>query len=162
MARGGLLRSALFRGVGFAALWVVLIGAGHMPTGLATAAAATWVSLRLLPPGSERLRLLALPGILLRFAWNSALAGWDVALRALGPRLRLHPGFVAYRVHLPPGVARSAFTTLTSLMPGTLPAGDDGEALLYHCLDVDQPVAVQLAAEEAALSRAFAGSRRDA
>src|SRR5215468_1656601 len=54
VARGRSLRSALFRGVGFAALWVVLIGAGHMPTGLATAAAATWVSLWLLPPGSER------------------------------------------------------------------------------------------------------------
>src|SRR5215470_7323790 len=66
VARGGSLRSALVRGVGFAALWVVLIGAGHMPTGLATAAAATWLSLRLLPPESERIRLLALPGILLR------------------------------------------------------------------------------------------------
>ena len=49
-----------------------------------------------------------------------------------------------------PARARDAFCALASLLPGTLPAdtNDDGTRLV-HCLDVDQPVAAQLAAEEA-------------
>src|SRR5262249_53359216 len=80
--------------------------------------------------------------------------GADVAWRALDPRLPLRAGFVAYPVRFPPGSARNTFTTLTSLLPGTVPAGEQGGELVYHCLDVDQPVVSQLAAEEAALSRA--------
>ena len=47
---------------------------------------------------------------------------------------------------------------MTSLVPGTVPVGDDGESVTYHCLDVGQPVAAQLAAEEAMLARMIAGS----
>ena len=91
----------------------------------------------------------------MRFLYQSVVAGLDVARRALDPRLPLRPGFVTYPVGFPPGTARNAFTTLTSLLPGTVPAGEEGGAVLYHCLDVDQPVVSQLAAEEAALSRAL-------
>jgi multicomponent Na+:H+ antiporter subunit E len=79
----------------------------------------------------------------------------DVARRALDPRLPLRTGFVAYPVRFPPGAARNAFATLTSLLPGTVPCGDENHALTYHCLDVDQPVVAQLTADEAALSRAL-------
>lgn len=153
----------MVRGVGFLALWVVLIGphAGDIVVGLITAAAATWVSLRLLPAGTAHVRPMALPGLALRFAWQSVVAGWDVARRVLDPRLPVRPGFAVYPVGFPPGPARNLFTTLTSLLPGTVPAGDEGGTLLYHCLDVEQPVAAQLAEEEAALSRALGGSRRD-
>jgi len=159
VARGGSLRAAVVRGAGFAAVWVVLIGTGNMPTGLATATAAAWLSLQLLPPGELRLRPLALPGLALRFAWRSLLAGWDVARRAFDPRLPLRPGFVAYRVGLAPGPARSAFAALSSLLPGSVPAGEEGDALVYHCLDVGEPIAAQLAEEEAALRRVLAGAR---
>jgi multicomponent Na+:H+ antiporter subunit E len=149
------LRAALLRGTGFLAFWIVLIGAdaGHVAVGLVTAAIATWVSLRLLPPGSIRARPAALPALALRFVWLSVVAGWDVARRALDPRMPLRPGFVTYPVRFPPGPARIVFSTFTSLLPGTVPAGDDGAALLYHCLDVEQPIAAQLAEEEAMLSR---------
>ena len=45
--------------------------------------------------------------------------------------------------------------SLASLMPGTLPAdtNEDG-TLLVHCLDVDEPAAAQLAAEEAVFMQA--------
>jgi multicomponent Na+:H+ antiporter subunit E len=86
---------------------------------------------------------------------QSIVAGADVARRALDPRLPLRPGFVAYPVYFPPGTARNVFTALTSLLPGTVPAGDERGQLVYHCLDVDQPVLSQLAAEEAALSEAL-------
>ena len=67
------------------------------------------------------------------------------------------------RPRLPPGAARSAFCTVTSLLPGTLPSGtDDSGHLMIHCLDKSQPVADQLAAEEALLMKALGyGSGND-
>ena len=87
--------------------------------------------------------------------WQSVLAGIDVARRAFDPRLPLKTGFVVYPVRYPRGPARNAFASLTSLLPGTVPVRDDAQGLLYHCLDVEQPVAEQLAAEEEAVSRAL-------
>jgi len=152
--------AALLRGAGLLALWVVLIGTApsDLVAGVIAAGAAIWVSVRLLPPGSMRPRWVALPGLALRFAWQSVMAGVDVARRALDPRLPMRPGWVSYPVRLSPGPLRSAFATLTSLLPGTVPAGDENGAILYHCLDVGQPVAEQLAAEEAMLERALGGS----
>ena len=51
-------------------------------------------------------------------------------------------------------MARNTFATFTSLLPGTVPAGDESGQPVYHCLDVGQPVVSQLSAEEAALARA--------
>src|SRR5262245_23086998 len=163
-APGKLARAALVRGSCFLAFWMVLIGAGagHVAVGLVTAAAATVASMRLLPPGAIHLRLVALPALALGFAWQSVVAGWDVARRALDPRLPVRPGFTTYPVGFPPGPTRNVFTALTSLLPGTVPAGEHDGALLYHCLDVTQPVASQLAAEEAVLSRVLGESVRDA
>jgi multicomponent Na+:H+ antiporter subunit E len=150
-------RPALVRGTGFLALWVVLIGLDpvDLVVGVFAAATATWTSLRLLPPGAHRLRLSALPALALRFVWQSVVGGVDVARRAFAPRLSLHPGFVVYATRYPRGAARNAFASLTSLLPGTVPARDDEQGLLYHCLDVEQPVTEQLAAEEQAVSRAL-------
>jgi len=154
-ASAGALRASLVRGVGLLGLWVVLIGAdpSDLAAGACTAVVATWASLRLAPPGFLRLRPAALPAFALRFVWGSAVAGFDVARRAFDPRMPLRTGFVAYRPRLARGPARSAFASLTSLLPGTVPAEEDGETLLYHCLDVGQPIAEQLAAEEAAFAR---------
>lgn len=61
-------------------------------------------------------------------------------------------------MRLPAGGARSAFCALSSLMPGTLPTGiDEKGALLVHCLDIGQPVAANLAAEERLFIRAVVG-----
>jgi multicomponent Na+:H+ antiporter subunit E len=49
-----------------------------------------------------------------------------------------------------------------SLLPGTLPCGTaEGNGLAIHCLDVAQPVAEQLAAEEALCVQALGGSQRN-
>ena len=150
---------ALIRGAILLAFWVVLIGTdvADLVAGFITAAIATWVSLWLLPPVRARVRLIALPVLIARFAWQSVIAGWDVARRALDPKLPLAPGFVDYRCDFPPGIGRNAFASLTSLLPGTVPIADDGKMLRYHCLDVNQPVAAQLGTEEALLARAFEG-----
>jgi len=157
-AASGWARGGVWRLIGFLAFWVVLSGAdlADLPIGIVAAVAATWTSLRLLPPGPTRISLPALGGLALRFFCQSIVAGVDVAWRALHPRLPLRPGFVAYAVQFPPGTARNAFAALTSLLPGTVPAADERRALVYHCLDVDQPVVSQLSAEEAAMAKALA------
>jgi multicomponent Na+:H+ antiporter subunit E len=143
------------RAVGFFALWVVLTGVypTDVLTGVVATLAATWASLRLLAPSATHVRPVAVAQLGLRFLGQSVVAGVDVARRALDPRLPLCTGFVLYPTALPPGSMRHAFTTLMSLLPGTVPAGlHSSGALLIHCLDVEQPVTAQLAAEEALFS----------
>ena len=162
--RPELFRPGSARAVGFFGLWIILSGgdAVDLVAGAVAAAAATWASLRLLPPGTSGVRPAALIGLVLRFLRQSLVAGVDVACRALDPRLPLHTGFVAYPVGLPPGPSRNVLTTLMSLLPGTVPTGADAAGrLLIHCLDVDQPVAAQLAAEEEHFARAIGSARGD-
>ena len=127
-----------------------------LPIGLLAAAAATWTSLRLLPEVKVQVRLLSLTTFTLHFLRQSASSGVEVAWRAFDPQLPINPGFVVYRCRLRSAGSRSAFCALSSLLPGTLPTGADEEgALVVHCLDVGQPVAANLAAEEALFSRAI-------
>lgn len=94
--------------------------------------------------------------LVLNFARQSIVSGIDVAHQALRPQLQLRPGFVSYHCHLPPGTARTTFCALSSLLPGTLPTGaDENDALIVHCLDVNQPIVANLNAEEALFTRVF-------
>lgn len=149
-------RIAIGRAVLLFALWLMIAGydIADLPIGIATAAAATWASLRLLPPSRLRLRLWSLTSFGMHFFKQSIVAGAQVAWLAFSPSMRLRPGFVTYRSRLQTDNARNAFCALSSLLPGTLPAGTDDEgAVRVHCLDVEQPVAANLAAEEALFSR---------
>lgn len=157
-------RAAWTRGALYLGFWLLLAapregGPGwaaiaDLTLGLLAAAAATWVSLRLLPPAPGRLGFGALGRLVAHFVWQSIVAGVDVARRAFDPRLPLRPGYLPYSVGLPSGPMRSAFGALTSLMPGTLPVGTDAkDALVYHCLDMGQPVAANLNRDEALLAR---------
>jgi multicomponent Na+:H+ antiporter subunit E len=151
-----LFRPAALRALGFLVLWGVVSGGNpaDLVAGAVATLAATWASLHLLRPGTGRVRLAALARLVLRFLRQSIIAGVDVARRALDPRLPLNPGFVLYPVHLPAGPRRNMFTALMSLLPGTVPTGSaESGGLLIHCLDVGQPVAAQLAEEEALFAR---------
>lgn len=159
-----LARSALARGGGLLCFWLLLAAPladlaseeliPDLLVGTLASAWATWVSLRLLPPVAGRIRLAALGRLMLSFLWQSVVGGIDVARRAFHPRMPLRTGFLAYRVGFPPGAGREAFGALTSLMPGTLPVGTDtNDTLIYHCLDLDQPVTAGLAREEVLLRR---------
>ncbi len=154
-------RSAVTRGAGFLVLWLVLAGfdAGDLPAIVVAVVGATWTSLRLLPHSERRLSPAGIARLALRFPGQSAMAGIDVAWRAFDPRLPLRPGFVTVSPQLRPGSARDAFCALASLLPGTLPvdATADGR-LLVHCLDTGQPVAEQMAADEALFARAAGGA----
>jgi multicomponent Na+:H+ antiporter subunit E len=157
-----LTRPAAIRSAGFFVLWIMLTGgnSGDLAPGAVAALAATWASLRLLRPSASRVRSIGLARLVLRFLWQSVVAGVDVARRALDPRLPLHPGFVVYPVGLPPGPARNMFTTLMSLLPGTVPTGSDERGgLLIHCLDTGQLVAAQLTMEEEVFAQVIAEAR---
>lgn len=152
------VRTALARGAWYFGLWLVLLPSvkpSDLTLGLAIAAAAAGVSLRLLPRSAGRLNFGALLALLPHFAWESVLAGVDVARRAFSRRMPLAPGFVDCPMAFPPGLARNTFASITSLLPGTVPAGDGDETLVYHCLDVTQPVVEQLREEERLLARAL-------
>jgi multicomponent Na+:H+ antiporter subunit E len=146
------------RTVMFLVLWLVLTAgkAADLAAGVVAAGLATWVSLHLLPPAPLRLSALDLAKFTQHFLRQSILAGVDVAWKALDPRLPLRTGFVVYPSRLAPGNAQSAFCTLASLLPGTLPTDQDGSgALVIHCLDLGQPVVAQLSQDEDLFRRAF-------
>jgi multicomponent Na+:H+ antiporter subunit E len=156
-------RAGLARGGAFFLLWIVMMPSvkpGDLAIGALSAVAATWVSLRFLPPAAGCLNVGALAALLPHFLWETVSAGIDVARRALSPRLQLNPGFVRCPLGFPPGFARNTFATITSLIPGTVPSGDDDGVLVYHCLDTTQPVVEQLWQEERLLSRALVAGRR--
>lgn len=150
--------SAVLRGAAFLLLWVVLAGtsAPGLVLGVLAAGFATWASLALLPPVAMRPRGTALAGFVLRFPTQAVAAGLHVALLALDPRRRPAPAHVAWQPRLPPGPARDAFLAYTSLLPGTLPAGEapDG-AVVIHALTGADHAAAAMAEEEARFARAF-------
>lgn len=149
------------RAGGLFVFWLLIAGPGRsdLAVGVVTAALAAWVSLVLLPPGKESFKLGPLVRLEMRLLGQSIVAGADVARRALALRVALNPGFVTYRCTLPSGPARSAFSTLMSLVPGTLPVDTAADGTLtVHCLDVVQPVTDGMMKDEALLRRALAGN----
>ena len=155
-------RAALVRWIGFFLFWVIVAGFKPLDlmVGLLAALVTTWLSLTLMPPGHGRVRPVKLLKYALRFFRQSIVAGIDVARRALDPRMPLQPGFISCRAQLPEGRTLNAFYTVSSLLPGTLPTGTDASGTTaIHCLDVTQPVARQLAEEEALFAEAL-GERR--
>lgn len=135
----------------FLAVWLVLAGwsVPNVVAGLAATAAATALSLRLLPAGAP-LSPAGLASFAGRFVVRSFAAGLDVGRRAFDPALPLSPGFVDHPVGLGPGTARDALGAVLSLQPGTLPAAATESGFLIHALDVRQPVAAAIAADERA------------
>ncbi len=123
--------------------------------GVLASCAATYLSLQLLPLGSIRVRWLPLVMLMPRFVWQSVRAGWDVAWRAFHPKMPLAPGFVSYSTELAQGVPRCSFSTLTSLMPGSLACEQEAKRIVYHVLDHQIDHEQQLAAEETLLHRVF-------
>ena len=97
------VRSALVRTGSFFCFWVIMAGTkpADLVAGLVAALIATAVSLRLLSLRQGRLRPVLLGRMTLRFLRQSVVAGFDVAWRALHPRLPLRPGFVVYEPQLP-------------------------------------------------------------
>jgi multicomponent Na+:H+ antiporter subunit E len=151
-------RSAAARVLAYFVFWLVLMPSQKpldLALGLLAASGATWLSLRLLPPESGSLRFGVMLTLMPHFIYESVRAGVDVARRVLAPQVRLKPGFVNCPMAFPPGLARNTFATISSLLPGSVPCADGDELIVYHCLDVSQPVVQQLCKEERLLARAL-------
>ncbi len=133
-------------------LWLALDGVDAIGVGLAVAALGALLG-GWLAPGEpypwRPLRLLAFSGY---FLCMSLRGGIDVARRALHPRLLLSPGYFEHRCRLPPGLPRTVFIGVISLLPGTLAVElrDDG------CLQVHALVAAGTVETIAALERRVA------
>ena len=151
------MKTLAVRFVFFLGVWLMIASwkAEDLPVGLVASALALWISLSLLPPTIVRPHFAALAKLSLRFLSSSIIAGVDVARRALLPRLDLRPGFVAVPLTLPPGADRNAFLVYQSLQPGTSPTSAEGEMLQVHCLDISQPIAATIVADETLFKKAI-------
>jgi len=106
--------------------------------------AAAWISVKLLPaiPWHWSVRgAIAFAGFFLR---ESLRGGWDVACRALSPKLALSPAIVCVPFHLPPGAARWFFCGAISLLPGTAVVAIAEDNLCVHALDCSPRVQEEL------------------
>ncbi|MFG1392241.1 Na+/H+ antiporter subunit E [Xanthobacter agilis] len=137
------------RSLWFFLAWVALgrVGLVDLVAGLVTSVVVAPISLRLLPPAAGRRRVTALGVFVLHFVRRSFASGIDVAWRVMDPALPLAPGMLAVECGLPPGLARQAFAATISLQPGSLPVGEEADALLLHALDLDGPVLEALDAD---------------
>ena len=147
----------LFLQIGPLSLPSLVIGGFSGPDfviGLAAAVIAAVASVRLSPCSSFQFDLRACVGMFLRLFLQSLAAGMDVARRALHPDLPIRPGFIQCTSELPEGAARSAFTVLVSMQPGSVPIPARQKwRFMVHCLDDTLPVGAALDADEARLRR---------
>lgn len=115
--------------------WALTEGApSSLAFGIPVVAAATLASLATTAPRSLRLRPRAFAWLVGTFLSGSFRGGWDVARRALSPRLPLSPVLIHYSMRLEPGFEQRVFTSLVTLMPGTLSADVLGQDVRIHAL----------------------------
>jgi len=152
-----MIRSFFLRGLLFAVFWWILAEGRHdgwLLGGIAVAA-ATWTSLKLLPPAKPSIRLAGFFAFLRFFLWNSLRGGMQVAGMALRGRPALQPAIIELQVSLPPGSARILLVNALGLMPGTLGVDLDGANLRLHVLDDCQPIVAETRALEALITDLF-------
>ena len=130
--------------------------------GLPAAALATWLAIRLLPLHGGHISPAGLLAFCGHFLWGSLVAGIDLAIRALHPRLPLRTGFVSCPCGILRGPGRDLFLAASSLMPGSLPVEEGDGLVILHALDVEQPHAGQMAESEIRFARALGGRLLDA
>lgn len=96
---------------------------------------AAWISVRLWPGLSWHWSprgALAFGAYFLRESWRG---GWDVARRALSPRVNIAPGIISHPLRLPAGPARLFFCGVVSLLPGTAVVAIGSDEIQVHVLD---------------------------
>lgn len=121
----------------FALGWLLLAGPDPASwiIGAPTVAGAVWAKARLSDRRVGGLSPLGAVRFVPYFLWESLKGGIDVALRVVGPRVRVDPGYLEYRMLLQRPSARVAFMDAVNLLPGTLTADVTGDRLRIHTLD---------------------------
>jgi multicomponent Na+:H+ antiporter subunit E len=158
-------RTLLPRFVALLVFWLIVDGAkpAGLVIGLPAAALGAWLAVKLMRPWKARISPLGVLKFCGHFLWGSLVAGVDLAIRALHPRLPLRTGFVACPCGISRGSKRDLFLAASSLMPGSLPVEEKGDELVVlHALDVEQSHAAQLAENELRFARATGAHSPDA
>ncbi|MCL5043634.1 MAG: Na+/H+ antiporter subunit E [Gammaproteobacteria bacterium] len=119
-------------------LWTLLSGGSGWYLGLPVIAAATLLSCWL-QATPWHLRLARVPALLCFFCYELLLGGWDVARRALHPRMPLDPAWVRYELQTPNPQVHLLLSVIVGLMPGSLPSRLNKGVLHLHVLDQRQP-----------------------
>jgi len=149
------LRLAVSSAVLLALIWLVLARELAPAVGVLAVAAALWTLRRTAAPRLHRLRWSRLPPLAATFLWQSLAGGIDVTRRILAPAMPLAPGLVTLRLALPDEGARVLLALLVSLMPGTLAARLEGDALTLHVLDLRLPVEAETRRIERLIGRLY-------
>jgi multicomponent Na+:H+ antiporter subunit E len=121
----------------FVMLWLILSGpdSSSWIIGVPAVLGAVWAKSRL---SDNRIGSLSPLGVIRSipfFLWESLKGGTDVALRVLGPQVRVNPGYLDYRLRLRRPSARVLFMDVVNLLPGTLTADVQGDRATIHTLD---------------------------
>lgn len=145
--------AAVRRAVPLGVLWVLLSSATaeYAVYGLVSVAAATGLSLWLVPtrapagPTAQRANLLSRlrggVGLVGWFLRQSVIGGIDVARRALRSTPDIEPRVLSARIWLPDGGARHLALLMMNLMPGSMVQRAADDVVELHTLAVElQPV----------------------
>lgn len=110
--------------------WLALDGVDNLGTGLLFSLLGSGIGLWLVPGEPYPWRPLRLAAFALHFLLASFRGGFDVARRALQPRLSLQPALVVHQLSLPAGLPRTLMLSVVSLLPGTLSVAVDAAGRL--------------------------------
>ncbi|TVP90309.1 MAG: sodium:proton antiporter [Pseudomonadaceae bacterium] len=141
------LRNSPFWLLLHAGLWTLLSGGSGWYLGLPVIAAATLLSCWL-QATPWYLRLTRVPALFAFFFYELLLGGWDVARRALHPRMPMDPAWVRYELQTPNVQVHLLLSAIVGLMPGTLSSRFNEGSLHLHVLDQQQPWADTVARME--------------
>lgn len=113
--------------------WLLSDGAGwYIGLVVVTLATVLFVRLGILFP---RLHWRFMPPFLLFVGKTMWLGGWDVARRAISPRMVIDPAWTTYRFTSLSPSARVFLSALIGLMPGTLSSKVVADDMILHVLD---------------------------
>lgn len=122
----------------YGALWALFAEGGGwslgVPSILLAVVLSVWLGIR---PWRPSLRVL--PGFVWFFLGRMVAGGWDVAVRALHPRLPLQPAWLDYPLRSESPRVRLLLSALVGLLPGSLSSGVEGDRMRVHVLDERQP-----------------------
>jgi multicomponent Na+:H+ antiporter subunit E len=155
LTRNNIIAAIFTRGVLFLFAWWFLADGDNRSWWIGAPAVllATTISITLIPPifiaWYEVLKFL--PFFLLR----SLLGGADVARRAFEPSMQITPDFIIYPLRLAPGLPQVLMANIVNLLPGTLTADINQNALKIHVLDSTQEFLNELDAVQHSVSRIF-------
>ena len=138
-------------------IWFILNGTDGASWIIGVPTILLAVALASLIPKQETpaFHLAATTSFLPFFLRYSVVGAWDVALRALKPRMNLRPATLHYRTTLPRGLPSVIFADATTLLPGTLTMSMDDDVVTCHVLDVDADPAAGLNQLETKVKRLF-------